>query len=149
MRQVDRKAIKARRKALPGKKPAEYILFSPLNKNFIERMECRSCGTVIRSLIESEKPVRIQRMHNQTLITKLAIPAETSSYQEITVEFDDGSAHVTAICRHCSVNLSNDMLEEIYVTDLEQFERDEDEGRGPSKWESLLARKPISYKVNK
>lgn len=150
MRQKDRKSIRDRRKARPiKKKPSSHIVFARLNKNFIESMSCRLCTGIIRSLVESENPIRIQKMGDKTLITKLAIPAETSSYQEITIEFDDGSAHVTAVCRHCSGKLSNDMLEELYVTDLEQFERDEDEGRGPNRWDKLLTRVPTSYKVNK
>lgn len=148
MRQIDRTAIKTRRHNCHGKKPPGHIDFSPLNKNFIEEMRCRLCNCVIRSLIESEKPISVRKISDKTLITKLAIPAETSSYQEITIEFDDGSAHVTAICGHCSGFLSNDTLEELYVTDLEQFERDEDEGRGTNSWSLLLPRKPVSYKVN-
>ena len=52
----------------------------------------------------------------------LAILAPTSSYDELTIEFTDGSAHVTPVCTKCKREIhSKTKLEELYIADVAQW----------------------------
>lgn len=46
-------------------------------------------------------------------------------YQEITIEFEDRSAHETSICKSCAQNpIDQDQLEFIYMSDINQWKRE-------------------------
>ena len=56
------------------------------------------------------------------------------NYTIVTLEFEDGSAHETPLCKSCAVNLTDDQREQIYAQDLLQMEEEERRGMGKVAW---------------
>lgn len=88
-----------------------------------ENVYCKSCGAVL--IAEGQR----QR-----------------AYSEIKLFFDDGSAHVTALCRNCvSVGFTIDTLEALYCADLVALATEEDLHGILQRWEMMATRKPIGF----
>lgn len=43
---------------------------------------------------------------------------------KLTIEFDDGSAHETPVCKMCAGNKDKDFLEALYAADLAQWAKE-------------------------
>jgi hypothetical protein len=109
--------------------------------NQIEAVLCKLCRVPIRILQEiptgesETKGKMIIRYVRQALIT---LP----NYYELLIEFDDGSAHSTPICRVCVEKPHPpEQLEDMYVADMAQWEEDERPG-STVRWDKLEHRKP-------
>lgn len=52
--------------------------------------------------------------------------AKIGKYNQVpvTIEFDDGSAHETPMCRGCAGNKDKDFLEALYAADLAQWAKE-------------------------
>ncbi len=101
----------------------KYIDRHPTIPNFITAVYCKGCGTQIKGL------------NSEGLLF------EYSSYREMLIEFDNGSSHLTPICRGCTSTKTKDDLEAMYISDLEEFDI-EDDGRNEKVWDMYLGRKP-------
>ncbi len=105
----------------------KYVKRHPTIPNFITAVYCKGCGTQIKGL-NSEN----------TLVPYW-------NYREITIEFDNGSAHMTPACIKCA-NVSNkENLEAMYVADLEEFDI-EDDGADAKIWNVYLDRIPTKIR---
>jgi hypothetical protein len=78
-------------------------------KGVTEQVLCK-CGAVIQSLVPHET-LRFNAM-------PLAVMAQMPLYTEVELIMDDGSRHVTALCRPCAETLDAEKAEAIYAADL-------------------------------
>ena len=98
------------------KKRKDKIKHNKHNRGFIDRdnngaitaVYCKGCGEKIKGLND-----RWQLF-------------PYGNYTEMTIEFDNNSAHVTPMCKKCVSGKTEEDLEAIYVADLEEFDREED-----------------------
>jgi len=84
-----------------------YCHYSPQDHCTYEKVCCKLCGCTIRSLVPHEK-------------TGNLILVNCPNYTIVTLEFDDGSAHETPLCKQCALTLTDDDREQIYAQDLLQ-----------------------------
>jgi len=98
-----------------------YCHYSSHDHCTYEKVCCKLCGCTIRSLVPHEK-------------TGHLIMVNCPNYTIVTLEFDDGSAHETPLCKSCAVNLTYDQREQIYAQDLLQMEEEERRGMGKVAW---------------
>jgi hypothetical protein len=70
-----------------------------------------------------------------------AVMVETANYREITIKFDDGSVHETALCKKCAYNISTQDSELVYALDLEQWNKEDDGKVKRVSWETLADKK--------
>jgi len=101
----------------------KYIDRDPSNFGVITAVYCKGCGAKIKGL----------NRDNQL--------ATYSNYREITLGFDNGSRHMTPICRACMNTKNADDLEALYIADLDELEL-EDDGKDKKVWDIYLDRKP-------
>ena len=78
------------------------------NNNFITAVYCKGCGDKIKGVNDRGQLF------------------EYGNYTEMTLEFDNNSAHVTPMCKKCVNSRTKEDMEAIYVADLEEFDREED-----------------------
>lgn len=131
------KAVKDRITKALGRKPnlgqsaLQWHKDDPL---FLEAVYCPICRRKIRGLVPHDQyPTRM-------------IMVSLPGYEQITIEFDDGSAHVTPVCSTCATNLTPDDLDDLYAADLQDFETIQQKGGGTVNWQDHLTRKPTGYK---
>jgi len=98
-----------------------YCHYSPQDHCTYEKVCCKLCGCTIRSLVPHEK-------------TGNLILVNCPNYTIVTLEFDDGSAHETPLCKQCALTLTDDDREQIYAQDLLQMEEEERRGMGKVPW---------------
>jgi hypothetical protein len=108
----------------------KYVDRIPDNPSVIIAIYCKGCGTQIKGL-------------KNVMGSSVLMPYW--NYREITIEFDNGSAHMTPICRKCEKTTSKEALEAMYIADLEELEL-EDDGKDEKVWDVYLNRKPEKIK---
>lgn len=94
------------------------------NPPIVTAIYCKGCG------------VQIKGLRNNILTPYW-------NYTEITIEFDDSSAHMTPMCRKCAKTENKEALEAMYIADLEEFEyEEEDDNKDKRIWDIYMGRKP-------
>ena len=94
-----------------------YVRMHRAHPNMVEFIYCK-CGAPIQTLVGDPK----YQWEEGGKTIMLAILAPTSSYDELTIEFKDGSAHVTPTCKKCKRDIrSKTKLEELYMADVAQW----------------------------
>jgi len=94
-------------------------------------IECRKCGDDCR---------------NDKEIDGRVVSVEAQNYYEITINFTDGSAHETLICRSCVKKPIDDSeLQDIYAADVDEFE--EEDPTHEDYYTFLRAKTVESYKL--
>jgi hypothetical protein len=77
------------------------------------------------------------------------VMAELGNYKEITLEFDDNSAHETCVCSECSYNIDIDKAQFLYQCDLAQWRKEGFPDQiSKGYWQSLEARTVTGFKLN-
>ena len=74
-----------------------------------DEVVCSLCGEAI--------------MNEKEIMGRLKL-VPTGAYTEITIEFTDGSAHETSVCKTCSKKLTQEKVEYIYMSDIAQWQRE-------------------------
>ncbi|MEE9302864.1 MAG: hypothetical protein V3U84_03670 [Thiotrichaceae bacterium] len=100
------KLKKRKKKIKHNKHNRRFIEYD--SNNFIIAVYCKGCGDKIKGL----------NSRGQLF--------PYGNYTEITLEFDNNSAHVTPMCKKCVSGKTKEDLEALYIADLEQFDREED-----------------------
>ena len=99
--------------------------FIKWSQGTIEAVYCRTCGCEIKHWIETDTPpLKVHRQNGTSTIHKMFVLAELGNYQEITLQFDDGSEHVTHCCRGCVDKLTESDLRAMYAADLLQVDKE-------------------------
>ncbi len=118
----DPRLIRRKNSIAANKYSRKYIDWHKTIPGVITAVYCKGCGTQIKGLNKD----------------KSLIPFW--NYREMTIEFDDGSAHMTPICVKC-LTKDKDNLEAIYISDLEELDKQED-GENKEAWDGYLRRVP-------
>ncbi len=117
-----------------------------MEENVLE-IRCKLCAARIQGMVpipEAKPLLDVIEGHTRTKHIPVRLAA-LANYQEIVIEFDDNSAHVTQICKKCAKNLSNDDLEALYVCDAAALMVQSERASivmPKSLWDT---RKPVSY----
>lgn len=90
-----------------GLKAFQYI---EEDRGGLNRVLCKICGTPIKDRAPDGRG--------------LGVLMTLAAYTEVTLEFDDGSAHVTPLCRSCAQSSSLEMLEACYGADMAQWQKE-------------------------
>jgi len=124
MRKTNKDKLKARKDKIKNNRGyRKYIDRHPTIPNLLTAVYCKGCGSQIKGL-NSEN---------------MLVPYW--NYREMTIEFNDGSAHMTPICVQCMNINDKDTLEAMYISDLEEFDIDDD-GKNENVWDVFLERIP-------
>lgn len=112
---------------------SSYMQYHAGDDLYCEAVLCKLCGAQVRGLVPHEQ--------YQNRLVMVSLPL----YEEITIEFDDGSAHVTPLCSPCAEHLSPEDLEDIYAADMREMDSVARKRGGPVAWRRLEHRKPVRY----
>lgn len=106
----------------------KYVERDPQSPTIVKAIYCKGCGTQIKGLRN---------------ILGVLVMVPYWNYTDMTLEFDDGSAHTTPICIKCSKVANAEALEAMYMADLEEFEvQDIDKNKNRNIWDIYLNRVP-------
>jgi hypothetical protein len=121
-----------------------YIKPHPKFPDVTDAVLCKGCGAPIRGLVEDERFEDVRRLDGgRVVVYKKLVFACLPNYGERTIEFDDGSRHVTNGCLGCLNKLTDADLEAWYASDLAELEQLERRGAGPVPWAAFADRKPV------
>lgn len=68
-------------------------------------------------------------------------------YAEISIEFDDGSSHISPLCTSCRAKgLDGVALEEVYCDDMKALAIEEEATKTLMRWEMWKDRIPVGYR---
>ena len=104
----------------------KYVERQP--NGMITAIYCKGCGSQIQGL---NKDNVLTPFHN---------------YRETTIEFDNGTKHMTPMCIKCYRIQDKDALEALYTSDLEEFNVD-DTAENNKIWSYYLGRIPKRNKM--
>ena len=143
-----------RKTALRRVKTAKELGSNVKNWNFVQNEKgsvhavfCPCCGKKIKGLVPLDSMEEKRVLRDRTVIVQRVILQALGDYAEVTIEMDDGSAHVMPICGCClDHGLDEDCMEQMYSADLGLMAEQEAVGMGDAPWSLLAARKPISFK---
>ena len=95
---------------------------------------CKLCSTPVRTMKQ---------------VGDNSVMAECGNYKEITLVFDDNSAHETCICKTCSGRLTIEQAGFLWNCDIKQWKA-EDINNAISKgyWQTLEAKQVTSFKLS-
>jgi hypothetical protein len=114
-------------------------------KGFREAVLCKKCGASLAALVEHEHGGHSRVENGQVVKYRFLVMANLPTYDTVIIEFDDGSAHETPICKTCKPTLDADDLEAIYVADLDQAMKvDRGDRLSHDNWAD---RKPVKVKT--
>lgn len=112
-------------------------------------IHCKLCGVQMSGLVETDKYQRVENINGQKVVYRHLIHARNSMYNEIDIEFDDGSHHVTHVCRECvKKGFSHYDLDFLHLADIAQWLFEYRTRHGIEHWlsnPSILERKAVSY----
>jgi len=132
-------------KAVGQKFFRKYMKYHPQHPTTLEEILCKGCAAPISGLIEDDRLQDVKVIGGVRTIIRKMIWASHPNYAEITVNFNDGSKHVTNICTKCVTTLTIPDLEGMYAADLEAWEEIEDRGGGKVNWELYGSRTPVGF----
>lgn len=117
-----------------------YMQYTPNTKQ-ISSVLCKCCRTPLRAL-QATGEGRTYTEGGKVYIEKRVSLVTMAAYDSILIEFDDGSAHETPICKSCANkfragNYKMEELEDLYAADLEDFYLN----GGISSWDKYINRK--------
>ena len=127
------KKLKDRKDAIKPKSKKfniKYIDRHATIANFITAVYCKGCGTQIKGLNRDNSLIPFW------------------NYRELTIDFDNDTSHMTPICAKCNVTDPGD-LEALYITDLEEFDLEDETGSNTQIWDYYLDRIPVKKKKEK
>jgi len=87
----------------------------------IREVRCKLCACAIKSLVVDDSFREVKKTKNRTMVYERLVLAELANYVEIKIDFNDGSKHITHICKKDYKELSVEDLETLYVGDLQQM----------------------------
>lgn len=143
--QLDAARMRARARAdrAAGTWPYPSVRQHPVFSQTMDSVLCRGCGAVLRGWVDDERFEEAREVNGQHLVYRRLIFATFSGYAELTMVFDDGSAHVAHGCHEClSKVVDLEDLEQLYAADLREWLAQESAGKGPARWDLLADRAP-------
>lgn len=111
----------------------------------IEEVICKECGTPLRGYVPLPTHRERRTIDGKETVFERMVFATFAAYTEVTIDFDDGSHHVTITCKDCAQKLTLEDIEWHYATDM--YEMDV-ETKGEMKWQFYADRKPVAFHVS-
>lgn len=90
----------------------------------IEQVVCKICGTPVRKLVPDERFRESRVVGNREVIVERLVFMTLPMYNEIAILFDDGSRHISVSCSNCVTKITNEDLEWIYLSDVQEMMSD-------------------------
>lgn len=109
----------------------------------IEEVGCKSCGQVLRGLASNPSMSERRIINGKEVIVERVGMVTTPQYTEVTIDFDDGSHHITLCCKDCAKKMTIEDAEWHYAVDM--FELDI-ESNGELRWHLFAERTPIGVR---
>ncbi len=131
-----RRMPKVLRDKLPGVRVRrQYVVYGTGEyAGMVTEIRCKLCGAPIQALAPDARfPVRVTRVPNTTTVLRDFVHTlrPTAEYAEVTLEVwepDGGlSLHVTPLCRKCKLALTDDLVEDLFLADVEQWALDDEQ----------------------
>jgi RecJ-like exonuclease len=94
--------------------------YMKIDNGVVEKVTCKSCGATLQNLIPDENYTKTEKFKGKIIIYKYLVMAQTPNYDELTIEMEDGSKHVTPICKVCKRKSVD--VESLYQADLYRLE---------------------------
>lgn len=83
----------------------------------ITQVNCK-CGEPLRTMQVVEDAVRTLQSKGQRVLVQRERLRNLPAYTEMSLEFDDGSRHVTPVCRSCAIGVTPEIANKYYLMDL-------------------------------
>lgn len=114
----------------------EYVVNSP--DGYVDAVLCKKCGTPCTGLVEHDRRGYTRMEGGQLVKTRFLVMAQLPAYDSVVIEFKDGTAHETVVCKTCKPGLTAEDLEAIYAADIDRL--DTIDKHGVMKWEQFSER---------
>ena len=136
-------------RAARGRRPGafQYIQPHPAARTTYDAVLCKGCQQRIKGLVDDERFEEVREINGQRVVFRRLIMAELPTYVEVELTFDDGSKHVTPMCRECAGRLSVEDAEDFYCADMARWADLERAGGGRVRWDVVGDRSPISWRL--
>ncbi len=136
------KAKKARRE----NRLKQFSYIEEMGAFGISKVRCK-CGQVLSSLKAVPGLSEIENIKGRTIVRERVAMASNAAYTEIVITFNDGSKHVTPVCKSCAkAGFSEEALNDMYAADMERWDEEETRGLGKVRWDLNADRVAVSYK---
>lgn len=119
--------------------------------NFIEReggdietVRCKCCGEKIRCMCEVPAKKKRKREKGKTIEVLVQRMKTLSNFSQVRFFMDDGTTHVSAVCRQCAQGLSAEMLESMFAADVVEWTT---HGASERFVEKQMSRRPVRYEI--
>ncbi len=116
-------------------------------------VRCKVTGEFLSGMVETEGGERKVRHGNQTIIYRRVMNAYMADTKHLLIEFDDESAHTTLVSKTVINMLKGasrdeqiDLLEYLYMSDVDQWIDEESRGLGQVNSKLLAHRVPAGWK---
>lgn len=138
-----RDAAIARIEAAHAVRPiGNYVLWGPTG---IEEVLCKECGTPVRGLVVHPGHSERRSINGKDTVFERMVMATFPEYTEITIDFDDGSHHVTVSCSKCAQSMTLADVEWHYCTDMLEMDI---ESKGELAWQYFADRLPVAFHIS-
>ena len=121
------KQRKARADAARGKHPKAFgfIERNPRHPAVMDAVRCKLSDSALQVMSEDDRFDVSKTINGKTFIYRRVFLRPTAEYDELTIELDDGSHHVTPVAKSRKKKpFTQDELEAIYMADIEEWARD-------------------------
>lgn len=119
-----------------------YVRWGPTG---IEEVLCKECGTPVRGLVVHPGHQERRSINGKMVIFERMVLATFPLYTEVTIDFNDGSHHVTVSCADCAKNLTLADIEWHYATDMLEMDI---ETKGELRWQYFANRIPTAFHIS-
>src|SRR3990167_815788 len=106
-----------------------YIKVGPSG---VEEVCCKVCGTMLRGMAPHPGYKEQRSENGKNVIYERLVMMTFPFYTEVTLDFDDGSHHVTLCCSDCAGKIKVEDLEWHYATDMYEMDL---EAKGGLAWQ--------------
>lgn len=98
----------------------EFAFYDRLGN--IQQILCRSCPAILATLVQHGDVVQRRIQGTPTIIETVRMKfSRVTGHAQIVMEMEDGSKHISSMCRACAHRVQDADLEEIYLSDLESM----------------------------
>jgi hypothetical protein len=122
-----------------------YVKRNPRHQSLVDTVLCKRCGEALRTWVVDDRFTDWEDINGQRIQRKYLVMATLPRYTEIEITFNDGSKHVTCMCKGCVKRLTVEELDDLYAADLDEIDRNEGDGVGH--WDLWADREPVSFRV--
>lgn len=121
----------------------DFVKFGP---HGIEAVHCKECGRPIKGLVVDDRFSETRIINGKTIVFQRLVLAELPGYSEIEIEFDDGSRHITHVCKGCLPKLTPNDLDALYEADMDMWSIEAARDGVEYQWERFAERRASKHR---